>query len=56
MDASYQNLGATTAALDRFKALKDVCRYYDGEFTLLWHNNRLVDQREIVLYSTLIAA
>jgi len=56
MGPGYQNLGATEAAFAHFKALKDICRYYDGEFTLLWHNNRLVEQPEVDLYRALIAA
>jgi hypothetical protein len=56
IDADYQNLGATPAAFEHFKTLKDICRHYDGEFTLLWHNNRLADPPEIAIYSALIAA
>lgn len=56
IDACYQNLGATPAALERFQELKKTCRYYNGEFTVLWHNNRLASPAEMSLYAALIGA
>lgn len=56
MDAQYQNLGATTAAFDYLKALKDTCRRYDGEFTLLWHNTRLSEPADASLYRAIVAS
>jgi hypothetical protein len=56
IDPDFQNLGATSAAFDCFKALKDTCRHYDGEFTLLWHNSRLVDPGEASLYCAVVNA
>jgi hypothetical protein len=56
MDAGFQNLGTGAEAFDCFKSLKDTCRHYEGEFTLLWHNNRVVDPAEIALYRSIVAA
>ncbi len=56
MDAEYQNLGASTAAFDYLKALKDICRHYDGEFTLLWHNTRLSEPADASLYRAIVAS
>lgn len=56
MDDYGQNLGATPAALEQFQELKEACRYYNGEFTVLWHNNRLADPTEMSLYAALIGA
>jgi hypothetical protein len=38
------------AALDRFAELKETCRRYGGEFTLLWHNSHLAARSERELY------
>tara|TARA_B100000686_G_scaffold353385_1_gene458787 strand:- start:924 stop:2285 length:1362 start_codon:yes stop_codon:yes gene_type:complete len=59
MDASiiapdYLNLGLGINALSKFQELKNTCRDVDGIFTLLWHNNRLKDPREIKLYEEII--
>jgi peptidoglycan/xylan/chitin deacetylase (PgdA/CDA1 family) len=36
--------------------LKDRCKLFDGDFTLLWHNSRLVDERERELYRDVVAS
>jgi hypothetical protein len=56
MDAEYQNLGASIAAFDYLKALKDTCRRYEGEFTLLWHNTRLWEPADASLYHAIVAS
>ena len=56
MDAEYQNLGAGAAAFEYLKALKEVCRRYDGEFTLLWHNTRLSEPADESLYRAIVAS
>ncbi len=35
----YMGLGLTQSALNVFKQLKDQCKYYNGSFVLLFHNN-----------------
>ena len=38
-----------------FKGLKDSCRMYSGDYTLLWHNNSLVEKSYRELYEAVIA-
>jgi hypothetical protein len=52
----YMNLGATPAAFDVFRQLKDRCRSVGGEFALLWHNSSLFSPDERALYSAIVAA
>lgn len=56
LDTPYQGLGATAQAFDFLKGLKDTCRQYDGEFTVLWHNNRLADPEEAAFYRAVISS
>jgi uncharacterized protein DUF7033 len=58
MEASllqYLRLG-DEEALARLTALKHTCSRFGGDFTLLWHNNRLASQRERRLYRAILAA
>ena len=34
--------------------LKERCKLFDGDFTMLWHNTRLVDERERELYRSIL--
>jgi hypothetical protein len=45
----YQSLEFDDA-LARIVELKRACRRFDGDFTLLWHNDHLVSRRERKLY------
>jgi hypothetical protein len=56
LDPRYQGLGAGPAALAEMKRLKDLCRHYRGDFTLLWHNNRLAGPAEAALFRDVVAA
>src|SRR6266849_5518648 len=56
LDPEFLNQGITSTAFDRFKSLKDTCRHYDGNFTLLWHNDRLADPAEASFYRALVNA
>lgn len=40
--------------LDVINQLRERCRLYGGEFTLLWHNSRLVSSRERRLYANAV--
>ncbi|MBD2569389.1 polysaccharide deacetylase family protein [Anabaena lutea] len=35
---------------------KQHCRFFNGDFTLLWHNDRLIDKREVEIYKQLVSA
>ncbi len=50
----YLNM-RTEGALNHMRNFKDVCLSNGGDFTLLWHNSRLFDERDRELYSDLIA-
>ena len=41
-DSCYMGLGWTKEALKVFKTLKDMCRYYKGNFIILFHNDSLI--------------
>jgi hypothetical protein len=56
LDKRYMNLGQKddNFVLSVFKKYKDLCKAFNGDFTLLWHNNRLIDKREIELYKQIL--
>jgi hypothetical protein len=53
LDKHYMNLPFDLAQ-EELGMLKENCRLFDGDFTLLWHNDRLVEHRERELYRYLI--
>ncbi len=56
IDERYMNLGTGDSAFYLIKSIKDTCRKFNGDFTILWHNTRFVDQREQQLYYDVLAA
>lgn len=50
-DACYMGLGWGDEALEVFKSLKDLCRYYRGNFIILFHNDSLItdDHKEMYM-------
>jgi len=54
IDDNYMGMGPTEVAVDYLLELKRRCRYYNGDFVLLWHNQRFVDPREKEIYRTVI--
>ncbi len=56
MDEKYMGLGSGEKAKKIGRQLKDCCRRYNGDFTMLWHNNRLVLNEERELYEYLLDA
>lgn len=56
MEASllqYEALGYDAAA-ERALSLRETCKRFGGDFTVLWHNNRLQSRRDRELYETLL--
>jgi hypothetical protein len=49
----YMNLTFEQARREIGK-LKERCKQFEGDFTLLWHNHRLVDERERELYRDVV--
>ncbi len=56
IDERYMNLGAGEKAFSIIKSIKDTCRKYSGDFVVLWHNTRFIDQKERQLYSQMLLA
>lgn len=56
IDARYMGLGTGEAARALMVRLKDICRYFQGDFSVLWHNSRLVDGAEQALYLSVLDA
>lgn len=57
LDDRYMGLNYDTQkAYDYIAGLKNACRLFNGDFTLLWHNNRFVKPEEKELYQQVIVA
>lgn len=50
----YMNLGLTEDALVLFKQLKDMCRFYKGNFVFLFHNTELVTDKQKEFYKKVL--
>jgi len=49
----YMNLSGMKA-LNFMKNLKNQCRQFDGDFTLLWHNSNLINKNDIAMFRTIL--
>ena len=56
MDERYMGLGTGEEARGAIAKLKDRCRQYHGDFTILWHNTRLCREDERSLYLSALTA
>lgn len=54
LDDKYMGLGTGPKAYDFLNTLKVACKQFHGDFSLLWHNSRLVQADERNLYEYLI--
>ncbi len=54
LSESYMGLRQEEAASNRLLSLKDACRKVSGNFTLLWHNNHLAEERIRQIYKSVI--
>ena len=51
LDYDYMNLNIQTGeAFNKMVYFKNICESYNGNFTLLWHNDRLVKTKERQLF------
>lgn len=51
LDHDYMNLNIQTGeAFNKMMYFKNICKSYNGNFTLLWHNDRLVKTKERQLF------
>jgi hypothetical protein len=57
LDQRYMGLGQNMKeAYDYIRRLKDTCRQFEGDFTLLWHNHRFASPVERELYEQVLKA
>jgi hypothetical protein len=50
----YLGLGISPDAFNVFKGLKDECKFYDGNYTVLWHNDLLENEEKKDFYISVI--
>jgi hypothetical protein len=43
------------ATMERMAKYKQICQLFQGDFRLLWHNNRFIDRRELDVYKQLVS-
>ena len=55
IDERYMNMGTNGQALETILKYKKRCQMFDGDFTLLWHNSRFFDMKEVELYKNIIS-
>lgn len=53
--AHYMGLGYSDQALKIMKDLKKKCQIVNGAFTLLWHNPRLVNKKQIEIFNEILS-
>jgi hypothetical protein len=56
MDQRYMALGTSEKAFEVLAGLKQTCRRFEGTFSLLWHNSRMVNVDELRLYLSVLDA
>jgi len=56
VDEQYMGLGLGQQAYDQMVSLKEACRRYNGDFTILWHNQRFSHSGERELYTSILDA
>lgn len=54
IDPKYMGMGTGPEAFNFMLRLANECRRFKGDFTLLWHNNRLIAENERCLFEELI--
>ncbi|MGD9231107.1 MAG: hypothetical protein PVJ20_09870, partial [Desulfobacterales bacterium] len=55
IDKRFMNLGPTHKAFDYMNTLKSRCKMFNGDFTILWHNDRFRNNDEIRIYEQLLS-
>ena len=54
LNDAYMGLGFSEKALDAMIDLKNICKKYAGQFTLLWHNSSFTQRAAESMYIELI--
>lgn len=50
----FMDLGYSDEALEMFLSYKKICKQFDGNFTLLWHNSHFTTKNDKIFYKRLI--
>lgn len=53
LESGYMGL-TVEQALNELRKLREQCKRFDGQFTLLWHNSSLIKRQEFELYQTIV--
>lgn len=54
INKSYEALGFTNKAVQRFEYFINICQKFNGDYAMLWHNSEFHHKRSRLLYSKLI--
>lgn len=54
LDERYMGMKDMDLALEYIQTIKGRCRMYEGEFVILWHNSRVICNRERELYQKIL--
>jgi hypothetical protein len=55
IEKMFMNLGLGESAMQIMAQSKQRCQLFQGNWTLLWHNNRSIDRHEVAVYEQLIS-
>ena len=53
LDQDYMGIESYDKAFEHICDLKNCCRLFNGDFTILWHNNRLAKEHDKCLYKSI---
>lgn len=56
IDQDYMGIESYDKVFEHVCNLKNCCRLFNGDFTILWHNNRLLKNRDKYLYENILKA
>ena len=55
LEEKYMGIKSTREAIDLVWSIKEQCRQYDGDFTLLWHNSSFLTRQQRDIFDAAIA-
>lgn len=55
IEERYMGLGYTEETLSLMKDLRDTCYRFNGNFSLLWHNSHLINEKDKYIYKSIIS-
>ena len=56
VDSRYMGYGCSEEAFEYIRTLKSQCQKYEGDFTILWHNQRFRHREEREFYCAVLAS